>query len=72
MIEKNELRKSWRNIWCILRSIDQDEVQFETLARKQEWDRWHWSRFREDPHGFFVRCDTFFADAIWAAVEKRL
>ena len=38
----------------------------------KEWDDFDWVQFRDDPHGFFIRCDTRTADAIWAAVEKRL
>ena len=57
------LRNQWRNIWCILRSLDRHEIQYPDLD---------WPKFRDDPHGYFVRCDTATADAIWAAVEKRM
>ena len=63
MNESAKLRKDYRNIWCILRSLDRHEINCPSLD---------WPAFRDDPHAFFVRCDTPTADAIWKAVEKRM
>ena len=72
MIKKTELRKKFRNIWCILRSIDMHEVQFSDPARAEEWKAYRWAEFRDDPQAYFVRCEDVVADAIWEAVEKRM
>lgn len=69
---KRDLRKNWRNIWCILRSIDRHEVQFSDPYRAEEWKFSQWPEFRDDPHAYFVRCEDVVADAIWAAVDKQL
>ena len=66
------LRKNYRNVWCILRTIDQQDVSFSDPALEDEWKICWWTAFRESPHRFFIRCDTRVADAIWAVVEKRL
>ena len=57
-------RDQWRNIWCILRSIDFREIKDLSLV--------DWGKFRSDPHGYLVRSGDSRADAIWAAVEKRM
>ena len=61
----NDDRAEWRNIWCILRSIDLHEL--DELAPFSCWPS-----FREDPHGFLVLADDRTADAIWRVIEKRL
>ena len=61
--ERPHIRKAWRNIWCILRSLDRHEIECDSLD---------WPRFRDDPHAYFVRCDDATSDAIWAAVERRM
>ena len=72
MNSEQTTRSMWRNIYCILRSIDKDEVKFSDPRMQEEWDKFRWSNFRDDPHGFIVRCDTYFAEAIWQAVERRM
>ena len=67
-----DLRKNYRNIWCILRSIDMHEVEFSDPARVEEWKAYRWAEFRDDPHSYFLRCEDVVADAIWEAVENRL
>ena len=59
----DNLRRAYRNIWCILRSLDRHEIKLESLD---------WESFRDDPHAFFIKCDTPTADAIWEAVERRM
>ena len=59
-------RSQWRNIWCILRSLDWWD--FDESVR----DQVNWKSFLPDPHGYVIRTDDRQADAIWRAVEKRL
>ena len=59
-------RAEWRNIWCLLRSIDADEIE---EAAGPDFD---WPRFRDDPHKYLIRTDQRQSDAIWRAVEKKL
>ena len=61
-----EARSQWRNVWCILRSLDLHELA-EAGGRDINW-----RDFRADPHSYLVRTDDRNADAIWRAVEKRL
>ena len=37
------LRKMYRNVWCILRSIDRDEVLFSDPSLSEQWKtvQWH-------------------------------
>ena len=72
MNESDKLRKNYRNIWCILRSIDMHEVQFSDPELEEKWEAYRWDKFRENPHMYFTSCSTIVADAIWAAVDKRL
>ena len=55
MNESDKLRKNYRNIWCILRSIDMHEVEFSDPARAEEWKTHRWAKFRDDPHSYFIR-----------------
>ena len=57
-------RSQWRNVWCVLRSLDWHEIRDLSIG--------DWGKFRSDPHGYLIRADDSQADAIWAAVEKRL
>ena len=59
------LRKQYRNVWCILRSLDRHEIDLTFTAAQ-------WYEFRNFPHEYFIECDTPTSDAIWKAVEKRL
>ena len=72
MSEIDKLRKNYRNIWCILRSIDAHEVKFSDPARAEEWKFYEWTKCQANPHSYFARCEPAVADAIWDAVEKRL
>lgn len=72
MTVSDKLRKDYRNVWCILRSIDMDEVEFSDPARAEEWKAYLWAAFRDNPHHFFIKCEPIVSDAIWAAVEKCL
>ena len=63
-----EDRGQWRNIWCILRSLDWHEISGGSYGLSIG----DWGKFRSDPHGYLIRADDSQADAIWAAVEKRL
>ena len=63
MNSRSKLRKNYRNIWCILRSLDRHEIDCPGLD---------WPAFRDHPHEFFLRCDDPTSDSIWKAVEKRL
>ena len=65
-------RAQWRNIWCILRSLDCHEVEFSNPALQKDWVESEWEIFREHPHSFVVRCSDKVADAIWEAVERRM
>ena len=60
-------RAKWRNIWCILRSLDKDEVEAAEPGRDFDWPR-----FRDAPQQYLIRADAQQADGIWRAVEKRL
>ena len=71
-MKESSLRTNYRNIWCVLRSIDMGEVEFSDPARAEEWKMYRWAKFRDDPHSYFIRCEPAVADAIWEAVEKRL
>ena len=64
--ERANLRKNYRDVWCILRTLDLHE---EVDATRTGFD---WDLFRRDPHRYFIRCQDDVADMIWAAVEKRL
>ena len=57
-------RVQWRNIWCILRSLDLHE-----LKRVPNFD---WDNFRDKPHRYLISTDDRQAAAIWDAVEKRM
>ena len=70
--DQSKLREHWRNIWCILRSIDRHEVKFSDPALQQEWEAYHWPRFRDNPHGHFIKCDSRVSDAIWEIVLERM
>ena len=61
-----DARAQWRNIWCVLRSLDLHELN--------ECDSPHfdYAKFRDEPHRYLIRTDDRQADAIWRAVEKRL
>ena len=48
-IFKGSERSRWRNIWCILRSIDLFELD---LTSCPDFD---WPKFRDNPHSYFVR-----------------
>lgn len=61
-------RAQWRNIWCILRSLDWHEISGGSFGLSVG----EWGKFRSDPHGYLIRTDDRQADAIWRAVEKRL
>ena len=64
MTLSKEERARWRNIWCILRSLEwHDLIELSIVD---------WGKFKHDPHGFLLRTDDRRADAIWRAVEKRL
>ena len=64
-----EQRQAWRNIWCILHSLDLHELR---AAGASDDIFFHWESFRADPHRYVLRTDDFQAAAIWAAVEKRM
>ena len=64
-----EARAQWRNVWCILRSLDFYELRESGATVGLSFN---WPAFRRDPHGYLVRADDRQADAIWAAVEKGL
>ena len=68
MNESDKLRKNYRNIWCILRSIDRHEVKFsDPMIVDEEFTDFQWEAFRNSPHEYFIRCDYVeLRDAIWA------
>ena len=72
MNSEQTTRANWKKIYRILSSIDQHEVTFYNPKMQKEWDEWRWFAFREDPHGFIVRCADRYAEAIWQAVERRM
>ena len=45
----DKLRKSWRNIWCILRALDRHEVRFENPILENQWKEVWWAAFRDQP-----------------------
>ena len=64
---KGSERDRWRNIWCILRSIDLYELEGGDFPVVD------WPIFRDNPHAYFVRnFDNQIGDAIWEVVEKRM
>ena len=67
-----DLKVIWNNLYCILRTIDMDDVKFSDPELQWRWNEVGWLSFREDPHHFIILCGDAFADAIWAAVERRL
>ena len=57
--------KRWRNVWCILRSLDRFEI-------KTDHPDFDWFTFRQEPHEYFARnFDSPIGRAIWDAVENR-
>ena len=62
-------RRQWRNIWCILRSLDWHELDACGAGDIEEFG---WIEFRDEPHRYLLRTDDRQAACIWAAVEKRL
>ena len=72
MNERLDLRRNYRNVWCILRSIDQHEVRFSDPKWEKEWNDFRWAAFRENPHEYFLQAPDIVSDAIWAALEVRL
>jgi hypothetical protein len=56
-------KRQFHNALRVLSGIDHHEVP--GLSD----DQWH--RFRDDPPGFFIRCDDAARDEIWAAIERR-
>ena len=62
-------RAKWRNIWCILRSLDWYELEAAGAGDIRDFD---WPKFRDSPHAYVIRTDESQAAVIWAAVEKRL
>ena len=69
MTLSTEERARWRNIWCILRSMDWHE-----LAELNQYDSpdFDYNKFRDEPHRYLLQADDRQAGAIWRAVEKRL
>ena len=61
-------RSRWRNIWCILRSLDWHDISGGSYGLSIG----DWVKFRSNPHGYLIRTDDRQADAIWRAVEKRM
>ena len=72
MNERLNLRRNYRNVWCILRAIDQHEVRFSDPEWEKEWNDFRWAAFRENPHEYFLQAPDIVSDAIWAALEVRL
>ena len=72
----NDDRAEWRNIWCILRSLDYHELRRagSEWGLSEGWDPLNvgWPKFRDDPHGYLLQTDVAQAAIIWSAVEKRL
>ena len=64
-----EERSQWRNIWCILRSLDWHELEASGAGDIEEFG---WHEFRDYPHQYLIQASDRQADAIWTAVEKRL
>ena len=64
-----EQRGMWRNIWCVLRSLELDELQEAGAIVPLGFN---WPAFRHNPHGYLIRTDDSQAAVIWAAVEKRM
>ena len=62
-------RSQWRNIWCILRSLDNDELEASGAVYVPGFD---WFKFQADPHAYLIHAEHVQAAAIWRAVEKRL
>ena len=74
----DSLRTAYRNIWCILRSLDLHEIeaQFAAGPLDTQWREnlcdWHWPSFRDDPHVYFLTVNDTIADCIWRAVMARM
>ena len=49
-----EDRARWRNIWCILRSLDRDELE-AAMGRVKRLPASTWAEFRNDPCGYLIR-----------------
>ena len=62
-----EDRAQWRNVWCVLRSLDSHEIEPDRIIKVVDW-----RFFCLDPHAYLIRANDRQADAIWTAVEKRL
>ena len=62
-------RSVWRNIWCVLRTIDLYELKESGATNCPDFD---WEKFAADPHSYLIRTDDRQAHAIWKAVEKRI
>ena len=62
-------RAQWRNVWCILRSLDWPELD---AAGAGDIEEFGWYEFRAEPHRYLLRTDDRQASVIWRAVEKRL
>ena len=61
-------RSEWRNIYCILHSLDAYEIKIPEDT-PTEFD---WSAFRDSPHQYLLQCSDGVAELIWKAVEKRM
>ena len=61
-------RHEWRNIYCILHSLDAHEIKIPEDT-PTEFD---WPAFRDNPHQYLLKCSDGVAELIWKAVEKRL
>ena len=61
------MRSEFRNVFCILRSLDVHEIDRDAAGFEFEGDK-----FLEDPHTYLIQCPDRVADAIWAAVERRM
>ena len=62
-----EERARWENIWKILRSLDQSEVEAAEPGPYFNWDH-----FSASPHRYLLQTDDRQNRAIWEAVEKRM
>ena len=72
----DERRAEYRNIWCILRSLDQHEVeaQFDSVpdSDRRNLVDWDWPKFRNDPHAFYIKANDTLSAAIWRGVKERM
>ena len=70
-----EARSQWRNVWCILRSLDHYELEEVGVSELPEgWVALDlgWPDFCDNPHRYLLQTDVAQAAIIWRAVEKRM